>query len=722
MADGINLKMRMSGDEKVRRDMKKTGKSASMMGRGVAAASTKLTAMGAAFNPVTAGLAAAAAGLVAAAAAAKITKDAFVATIRSTLALADELDTITKKAQSIGATNTDIQLVSNAMALFGVETNATIKATQKFNQALGQAMLPNAPKTLTEAFGRLGMSARELAALPLRERFIAIAQGFATYENQATRAADASLLFGRMGKDALTAFSQGGQAMEDAIADVERYGIASDLAFQNSEHLVDAQFRLELAFNGLKTQALEPLMPVLEGVAQGLADTLAGMDDEQVRQFGVAFSGFLKRIVIGTAAAAPALEAVTAAVVLFGKAQFKVAGIMARLFLPGFTAVADMVGVGIDLSLEKSDKKWDSWADSIISSIDKAQARAAETMIGPAFGPEPPPGTPSGGNGGKGGKGGGTSRKVDPLAALKKEKELLAKDLDMYRQSLKSKEEVLLESLERRQEVTRQLQEAGLLSDQEADLMRIEFARQVDDQLLAMEQERARKTAEIRDQELAEEQARLNQSLQRAQERAAKDKAREEKYLLDQQSAAIATLDATGSFAQSISQMVSATMGENSEEAKKAAQIAFGVQQASSLAQATILMALAIAQASAAAPSPLNVPGIIQASVTGAAQIAAITAATISGVADAGLPPGALRSAGLNQHTVLAVRNDEMVLDPVGTAAISRMLEQRATGQGQPIMVNASVEIDGEVLGRSVDNHLVRSSERGLGYERRIRY
>ena len=71
---------------------------------------------------------------------------------------------------------------------------------------------------------------------------------------------------------------------------------------------------------------------------------------------------------------------------------------------------------------------------------------------------------------------------------------------------------------------------------------------------------------------------------------------------------------------------------------------------------------------------------------------------------------------------MLAVRNDEMVLDPVGTAAISRMLEQRATGQGQPIMVNASVELDGEVLGRSVDNHLVRSSERGLGYERRIRY
>ena len=723
MADGINLKMRMSGDEKVRRDMKKTGKSASLMGRGVAAASTKLTAMGAAFNPVTAGLAAAAAGFIAAAAAAKITKDAFVATIRSTLALADELDGITKKAQSIGATNTDIQLVSNAMALFGVETNATIKATQKFNQALGLAMLPDAPKTLTKAFDRLGMSARELAAMPLQERFIAIAQGFSTYENQATRAADASLLFGRMGKDALTAFSQGGQAMQDAIADVERYGIASDLAFQNSEHLVDAQFRLELAFNGLKTQALEPLMPVLEGVAQGLADTLAAMDDQKVRAMGVEFADFVKSVVVGAAAALPALEMLTKATVMFGKAQMKAAEIVGRILVPELALIADTIGLGVDLSLSKSDEKWDAWADGIIKSIDRAQARAAETLVGPVFGPEPPPSaTGGGGTGGKGGKGGRVRKKVDPLAALKKEKELLVKDLDMYRQSLKSKEEVLLESLERRQETTRQLQEAGLLSDQEAELMRIEFARQVDDQLLAMERERARRTAEIRDQELAEEKARLDQSIREAQEKAAKDKALREQYFQDQQDAAMAVLGSTGSFAQSISQMVSTTMGENSEEAKKAARVAFGVQQAASLAQATVLMAQAIAAANAAAPSPLNIPGIIQASVTGAAQIAAITAATISGVADAGLPPGALRAAGLNQHTVLAVRNDEMVLDPVGTAAISRMLEQRATGQGQPIMVNASVEIDGEVLGRSVDNHLVRSSERGLGYERRIRY
>jgi hypothetical protein len=67
------------------------------------------------------------------------------------------------------------------------------------------------------------------------------------------------------------------------------------------------------------------------------------------------------------------------------------------------------------------------------------------------------------------------------------------------------------------------------------------------------------------------------------------------------------------------------------------------------------------------------------------------------------------------------MRRDEMILDPVGTKAISQMLNQR-TGGGQPIQVSTVLELDGDVLGRTVDNHLVRSSERGISYQDRIRY
>ena len=696
MADGINLKMRMSGDEKVRRDMKKTGKSARTMGKGIGAASSKMNKMAAAINPVAAGLAAAAAGFVAAALAAKVTKDAFIGTIRATVNLADELDGITKKAQSIGATNTDLQLVSNAMALFGVETSATIKATQKFNQALGLAMLPDAPKTLTKAFDRLGISAEDLIKLPLKERFIAVAQGFQGYANQATRAADASLLFGRMGKDALVAFSQGGQAMRDAVADVERYGVASDLAFFNSENLIDAQFRLELAFKGLKANALEPIMPALQGTAQALADIVASLDDEGVRQFGLTFSSMVKRMVVGVASVMPGITALSAAIMAVVWSETKLLRSLGGGFL-------DFAGGEVP----NVEKQWDSWAKTIIDSIESAEEAAAIFAAGPMFGPDPPPVTPpstgGGGSGGTSSAGGGSA-----AASMKKQAQAQLKALEL---SLMSEEERFAQSHKNRRD--------ELFNSYEQNLISLDRYLSLDNQL---QLQHYAKLDEMRQRDVDNANAANQQKIDKANQLAAEQAAIDEKYRQDQQAAAFAVLGATASFASSISEMITATMGEESEEAKKAAKVMFGIQQAVALADAGMSMAMAIGKANAAAPYPLNVPAIIAASVTGAAQIAAITAATISGVADAGLPPGALKSAGLNQHTVLAVRNDEMVLEPVGTAAISRMLEQRATGQGQPIMVNASVELDGEVLGRSVDNHLVRSSERGLGYERRIRY
>ena len=291
---------------------------------------------------------------------------------------------------------------------------------------------------------------------------------------------------------------------------------------------------------------------------------------------------------------------------------------------------------------------------------------------------------------------------------MKKQAQAQLKALEL---SLMSEEERFAQSHKNRRD--------ELFNSYEQNLISLDRYLSLDNQL---QLQHYAKLDEMRQRDVDNANAANQQKIDKANQLAAEQAAIDEKYRQDQQAAAFAVLGATASFASSISEMITATMGEESEEAKKAAKVMFGIQQAVALADAGMSMAMAIGKANAAAPYPLNVPAIIAASVTGAAQIAAITAATISGVADAGLPPGALKSAGLNQHTVLAVRNDEMVLDPVGTAAISRMLEQRATGQGQPIMVNASVELDGEVLGRSVDNHLVRSSERGLGYERRIRY
>ena len=108
------------------------------------------------------------------------------------------------------------------------------------------------------------------------------------------------------------------------------------------------------------------------------------------------------------------------------------------------------------------------------------------------------------------------------------------------------------------------------------------------------------------------------------------------------------------------------------------------------------------------------------AGIAGAAQIATIAGTTIHGVGHAGSPPGALDGMGMDNMTVLMKRN-EMILDPVGTAAISSMLQARANG-GENVTVNTVLELDGQVLGQTVDTHLIRRTERGLGYQERVRY
>jgi hypothetical protein len=444
--------------------------------------------------------------------------------------------------------------------------------------------------------------------------------------------------------------------LADAIADIERFGIASDTATRQAEDMNDAILRMERAFFGVKVDALEPIIPVITQASEEIADFFVELRKSgQAKEFGET----MVRVFLG----------------VFAPAVVHASGIAIKS-LAAFEAVAADISVGI-FQLKS------------VFAVLTGDMKGAEAAT------------------------------VGFLGALEDRGQAL-RDLGATQENVNEISEGFLEILEKLKkgnseaaESTRKLREetektneivfgagTGVVGIEDAEDPRTERDREHFEALADMR---------ITDAELAEQLTRREREIQA-------------QFLLDQQNAAMAVLNATSSFANSISEIISATMGENSEEAKKAARVLFGVQQAAALASATIAMAQAIAQANAAAPPPFNVPGIIQASITGAAQIAAITAATISGVADAGLPPGALKSAGLNQHTVLAVRNDEMVLDPVGTAAISRMLEQRATGQGQPIMVNASVELDGEVLGRSVDNHLVRSSERGLGYERRIRY
>jgi hypothetical protein len=194
-----------------------------------------------------------------------------------------------------------------------------------------------------------------------------------------------------------------------------------------------------------------------------------------------------------------------------------------------------------------------------------------------------------------------------------------------------------------------------------------------------------------------------------------------------QEAAAFASLAAIETFAGLAQSAVEDSYFGQTKAGKTAAKVLFLVGKAAALASAIVNMQLAISNAMANIMAPANIGFAVASGIAGAANIAVIAATTIQGIADAGLPPGALRAAGLNQHTALAVRNDEMVLDPKGTQEITQMLafqrRQMELSQGsassRPIVVVA--ELDGQRLTRGLSPHMTQALEDGNDFRRNVR-
>lgn len=191
-----------------------------------------------------------------------------------------------------------------------------------------------------------------------------------------------------------------------------------------------------------------------------------------------------------------------------------------------------------------------------------------------------------------------------------------------------------------------------------------------------------------------------------------------------QMSAMQDVINSSGQMFGALSDIAMDAYRKGDQEALSHARALFAVQQAMALAGATVSTAQAITNALATPPAPLGVALAVGAGIAGAAQIATIIGTSIQGIGDAGLTSDTLRKAGLNNHSAIAVRNDETILDPVGTRHITEMLEiQKAqmVGSSSEQKISTTVEIDGRVLGESVDSYMIRQQERGLAYSNRVR-
>ena len=161
---------------------------------------------------------------------------------------------------------------------------------------------------------------------------------------------------------------------------------------------------------------------------------------------------------------------------------------------------------------------------------------------------------------------------------------------------------------------------------------------------------------------------------------------------------------------------------------KDAAKALFATAKRAALAGATVNAALAITTALGNVPAPANIAAAVGVGIAGAAEIGVIAATAIQGLADGGLAPGVLKKAGLNNHTVIGIRNDEAVIDPVGTKEITQMLSLQRRQMEMNLMGSANdsrpvvIEMDGRRLTRSLEPHLTRSVEDGSDFRQNVRF
>lgn len=241
--------------------------------------------------------------------------------------------------------------------------------------------------------------------------------------------------------------------------------------------------------------------------------------------------------------------------------------------------------------------------------------------------------------------------------------------------------------------------------------------KRMNDEMLAEQQRAADEEARIA--------AELTQRLREEQEQRRRDA---EATFNAQMQAAADVFGAVSTFADLGLQAVEEGYFGQTQASKQAGRAMFLISKAAALAGAAVNTALAITNALAVQPYPVGAALAVSAGVAGGAQIATIAATTIQGLADAGLAPGALREAGLNNHTVIAMRNDEAIIDPVGTREITQMLAiQRrqmqmdliGRGKNQPTEVHLS--LDGQRLTRALMPYQTALVEDGSDFRNDVR-
>ena len=748
-----NVRSAVRGMDRVQKEARQTGASVKKMGAAVLAAGVALKALD------VAGMALAATFRV-----------GFRVIKESSVDMAEFGDRMAKQARMVGVTAKEYQGYEFAAQRAGTSVKAVSNGLKKLGRVMTDAQ--QGSRQLEETFAALGIKIAKADGTlrPVNDVFLELADKSQILGESAERTGVLMLLLGRSGTEMANLMEGGAAGIEELQARlVDLNAMMSDEMLADSEAFIDAQTDLQIAFRGLKIELGEELIPQMTHLATVTTDYLTSLEGKgEIEKF----SKSLSNAMLDTAKATVVLAGATEAFITVLTAGPGYESFILAILSPTFSAIdalkrefEGLKEVPDDLSrimdrtssllvalseetsgaIEASLKpgmgviqEWVSMSKQELAAIERERIKADLAARKAAREREAAAKRAA--------RQAKAAQDKEARDAEKAHKELLDRQVqatitvyktyqdlfgeedlgrldELFDNNLIAQEEYLSRYLGAVEESLRKEHEARVRSAKAVFALET-LGAETDEEFLAAEQKNNEAIAKSalqtqRDIQLARDKAHAKVLKQTEENRVAQVES-----LNSQLSLAVDVLDASAQMFSGLSSIAMQAYEGGDQQAKNHAIALFGISQAFALATATVNTALAISQASISAPPPANIVPMVAAGVQGAAQIATIVGTTIQGIGDAGLTSETLKKAGLGSHSAIVMRNDETLLDPVGTKHITEMLAiQKAQMQngGGAQTIRTTVELDGRVLGESVDNYLIRQQERGLAYGNRVR-
>lgn len=173
------------------------------------------------------------------------------------------IDENAKAAKQVEASYASFATLEQALGDAGVSMSTLMSASRTLNRELGKAQAGN--EKAAEAFRRIGLSAKELAEIPLDKRIGIINEALDKNIHASQRAAAASEIFGSKNGQAMAHMSP--DIIEDASRALDVFGLRlSDIDAAKVEQANSAMSNFGLITKGVGTQLTVELAPALKAI------------------------------------------------------------------------------------------------------------------------------------------------------------------------------------------------------------------------------------------------------------------------------------------------------------------------------------------------------------------------------------------------------------------------------------------------------------------------